>query len=165
MKMFIAGQWIDKTETITVHDPFDNSVIDTVPHGTTEDLEKAISSAVKGFEIGSGFSAVSMKGSQHNDLFVKEGDSLHTQTNNSGGIQGGISNGSDVYFNVGFKPIATIMKNQKSFDADGNEIVLEGKGRHDVTVVPRAVPIVEAMAAMVIADHYLRNKVSAMKGL
>ncbi len=131
------------------------------------DLGKAMLSinAVKGFEIGSGFSAVSMKGSQHNDLFVKEGDNLHTQTNNSGGVQGGISNGSDLYFNVAFKPIATIMKSQKSFDSEGNEIILEGKGRHDVTVVPRAVPIVEAMAAIVIADHYLRNKVSTMKDI
>ncbi len=131
------------------------------------DLGKAMLSinAVKGFEIGSGFSAVAMKGSQHNDAFVKEGDHLRTVSNNSGGIQGGISNGSDIYFNVGFKPIATIMKTQKSFDAKGNEIVLEGKGRHDVTVVPRAVPIVEAMTALVIADHYLRNRVSTMENL
>ena len=131
------------------------------------DLGKAMLSinAVKGFEIGSGFSATFMKGSQHNDLFVKDGENLRTQTNNSGGVQGGISNGSDIFLNVGFKPIATIMKNQKSFDAQGNEIVLEGKGRHDVTVVPRAVPIVEAMAALVIADHYLRNKVSSLKNL
>lgn len=131
------------------------------------DLGKAMLSinAVKGFEIGSGFSATFMKGSQHNDPFVKDGEKLRTQTNNSGGVQGGISNGSDIYLNVGFKPIATIMKNQKSFDAEGNEIVLEGKGRHDVTVVPRAVPIVEAMAALVIADHYLRNKVSSLKNL
>lgn len=131
------------------------------------DLGKAMLSinAVKGFEIGSGFSAVSMKGSQHNDLFVKDGNNLHTQTNNSGGVQGGISNGSEIFFNVAFKPIATLMKKQKSFDSEGNEITLEGKGRHDVTVVPRAVPIVEAMAALVIADHYLRNKVSSMKGM
>lgn len=131
------------------------------------DLGKAMLSinAVKGFEIGSGFSAVSMKGSQHNDLFVKEGENLHTRTNNSGGVQGGISNGSDIFFNVAFKPIATIMKTQQSFDSEGNEIILEGKGRHDVTVVPRAVPIVEAMAALVIADHYLRNKVASMKDL
>jgi len=131
------------------------------------DLGKAMLSinAVKGFEIGSGFSATFMKGSQHNDLFEKDGDNLRTLTNNSGGVQGGISNGSDIFFNVAFKPIATLMKNQKSFDNQGNEIVLEGKGRHDVTVVPRAVPIVEAMAALVIADHYLRNKVSSLKNL
>lgn len=131
------------------------------------DFGKAMLSinAVKGFEIGSGFSATLMKGSEHNDLFEKEGENLRTLTNNSGGVQGGISNGSDIFFNVGFKPIATIMKNQKSFDAQGNEIVLEGKGRHDVTVVPRAVPIVEAMAALVLADHYLRNKVSSLKNL
>lgn len=131
------------------------------------DLGKAMLSinAVKGFEIGSGFSATFMKGSEHNDLFEKEGENLRTLTNNSGGVQGGISNGSDIFFNVGFKPIATIMKDQKSFDNQGNKIVLKGKGRHDVTVVPRAVPIVEAMAALVIADHYLRNKVSSLKNL
>jgi len=129
------------------------------------DLGKAMLSinAVKGFEIGSGFSAASMKGSEHNDLFVKNGDVLTTLTNFSGGVQGGISNGSDIYFNVAFKPIATIMKPQPSFDAEGNEIVLEGKGRHDITVVPRAVPIVEAMAALVLADHYLRNRLATRK--
>ncbi len=131
------------------------------------DLGKAMLSinAVKGFEIGSGFSAVSMKGSEHNDLFVKNDDGLSTLTNFSGGVQGGISNGSDIYFNVAFKPIATIMKAQPSFDAEGNEIVLEGKGRHDITVVPRAVPIVEAMAALVLADHYLRNRLATRKGI
>ena len=131
------------------------------------DLGKAMLSinAVKGFEIGSGFNAARMKGSEHNDLFVKKGDDLATQTNRSGGIQGGISNGNDIYFKVAFKPIATIMKSQPSFDAAGNEVVLEGKGRHDVTVVPRAVPIVEAMAAMVMADHLLRNKLSDIKSI
>jgi chorismate synthase len=131
------------------------------------DLGKAMLSinAVKGFEIGSGFSSARMKGSEHNDLFVKKGDTLTTQTNRSGGIQGGISNGNDIFFKVAFKPIATIMKNQPSFDAAGNEVVLEGKGRHDVTVVPRAVPIVEAMAALVLADDLLRNKVSDIKSI
>jgi len=111
--------------------------------------------AVKGFEYGSGFSCVTMKGSEHNDLFEKD---LKTKTNFSGGIQGGVSNGMDVYFNVAFKPVATIIQNQTSFDKDGNEIVLEGKGRHDPCVVPRAVPIVEAMAALVIADMMLLEK-------
>ena len=106
-----------------------------------------------------------MKGSEHNDLFVKKRDHLSTQTNRSGGIQGGISNGSDIFFKVAFKPIATIMKNQPSFDAEGHEVVLEGKGRHDVTVVPRAVPIVEAMTALVLADHLLRNKLSDIKSI
>ncbi len=131
------------------------------------DLGKAMLSinAVKGFEIGSGFSAISMTGSEHNDLFVKKGNELSTITNFSGGIQGGISNGNDIYFNVAFKPIATIMKKQASFDADGNEVILEGKGRHDITVVPRAVPIVEAMAALVLADHYLRNRLATRKGI
>ncbi len=131
------------------------------------DLGKAMLSinAVKGFEIGSGFSATRMKGSEHNDLFVKQGTELTTQTNRSGGIQGGISNGNDIFFKVAFKPIATIMKSQPSFDAEGNKIIIEGRGRHDVTVVPRAVPIVEAMAALVLADHLLRNKLSDIKSI
>ncbi len=126
------------------------------------DLGKAMLSinAVKGFEIGSGFGAAGMKGSEHNDLFVKQGGRITTKSNRSGGIQGGISNGNDIFFKVAFKPIATLMKNQLSVDADGNEVVLEGKGRHDVTVVPRAVPIVEAMAALVLADHWLLGRLS-----
>lgn len=111
--------------------------------------------AVKGFEIGSGFSAVSMKGSEHNDLFDTHGK---TKTNYSGGIQGGISNGMPIVFRVGFKPVATLMKDQESIDKNGNKVKLEGKGRHDACVVPRAVPIVESMAAMTILDYYLRNK-------
>jgi len=129
------------------------------------DLGKAMLSinAVKGFEIGSGFRAAGMKGSEHNDLFVKLGDQITTKSNRSGGIQGGISNGNDIFFKVAFKPIATIMKSQSSVDAEGNKVILKGKGRHDVTVVPRAVPIVEAMAALVLADHLLRNKLSDIK--
>ncbi|MBN2639047.1 MAG: chorismate synthase [Bacteroidales bacterium] len=129
------------------------------------DLGKAMLSinAVKGFEYGSGFRAPGMKGSEHNDLFTGTKDHLTTLTNHSGGVQGGISNGSDVYFNVAFKPIATVMKDQRTVDKEGNEIVLKGKGRHDVTVLPRAVPIVEAMAAMVLVDHYLLNRLSTMK--
>lgn len=124
------------------------------------ELGKAMLSinAVKGFEIGSGFESTKMRGSEHNDHFTSEGGNISTKTNNSGGIQGGISNGMDITFNVAFKPVATIMQTQSSVDADGNEVTLEGKGRHDPCVVPRAVPIVEAMAAIVLADHYLRNK-------
>ena len=126
------------------------------------ELAKAMLSinAVKGFELGSGFNAVSMKGSEHNDAFIKKGEVIATATNHSGGIQGGISNGEDIYFNVAFKPVATIMQKQRSVNKAGDEIDVEGKGRHDPCVVPRAVPIVEAMAALVLADHYLRNKLS-----
>jgi chorismate synthase len=108
--------------------------------------------AVKGFELGSGFCGAQMRGSEHNDLIVSDGT---TKTNLSGGIQGGISNGMDIYFRVAFKPVATIMQPQKTIDHKGNEIILEGKGRHDPCVVPRAVPIVEAMAALVLVDFYL----------
>jgi len=108
--------------------------------------------AVKGFEYGSGFHAATMKGSDHNDLFNKDGS---TQTNLSGGIQGGISNGMDIYFRVAFKPVATIMKIQESLDIHGNIVELQGKGRHDACVVPRAVPIVEALTALVLADFWL----------
>lgn len=126
------------------------------------DLAKAIMSinAVKGFEYGSGFRAVSMRGSEHNDTFISSGNNITTETNNSGGIQGGISNGQNIYFRVAFKPIATVMMDQKTVDKNGEEITLKGKGRHDVCVVPRAVPIVESMAAIVLADHYLRNKMA-----
>jgi chorismate synthase len=113
--------------------------------------------AVKGFEYGSGFEGVQMYGSTHNDEFFKDDNKIKTRTNYSGGIQGGISNGQDIYFRVAFKPVATLMKSQKSIDLKGKETTVEGKGRHDPCVVPRAVPIVEAMAALVIADHYLLN--------
>lgn len=124
------------------------------------ELGKAMLSinAVKGFEYGSGFDGVSMKGSEHNDAFYIENDEVKTRTNYSGGIQGGISNGQDIFFRVAFKPVATIMKDQESIDKNGNAITVSGKGRHDPCVVPRAVPIVEAMAAIVILDFYLRNK-------
>jgi len=117
-------------------------------------LAKAMFSinAVKGFEYGAGFCAAKMKGSEHNDIFNVDGS---TKTNLSGGIQGGISNGMDVYFRLAFKPIATVLFDQKSIDKNGNEIVLKGKGRHDACVVPRAVPVVEAMTALVIADFFL----------
>ncbi len=115
--------------------------------------------AVKGFEYGSGFEGVKMLGSQHNDAFYIEGDRVRTKTNHSGGIQGGISNGEDIYFRVAFKPVATLMKDQESINQEGETVTVSGKGRHDPCVVPRAVPIVEAMAALVLADSLLRNKV------
>jgi len=114
--------------------------------------------AVKGFEYGSGFAGVQMKGSEHNDTFQQEGDRITTSSNYSGGIQGGISNGQDIYFRVAFKPVATIMKDQDSIDQEGNPTVVQGKGRHDPCVVPRAVPIVEAMAALVVLDALMMNK-------
>lgn len=123
------------------------------------DLGKAMLSinAVHGFEYGSGFAGSEMRGSEHNDIFVPAGEDkpVSTITNFSGGIQGGISNGMDISFRVAFKPIATIMHNQNTVDRDGNAAEIKGKGRHDPCVVPRAVAIVEAMAALVIADHYL----------
>lgn len=148
-----------------------NCVITGAPAGWGEpvfdklhaDLGKAMLSinAVKGFEYGSGFEGVTMLGSQHNDAFyVDEKEEVHTRTNHSGGIQGGISNGEDIYFKVAFKPVATIMQDQESVDQHGDVAIVQGKGRHDPCVVPRAVPIVEAMAALVLADFYLRNKSS-----
>lgn len=129
------------------------------------DLGKAMLSinAVKGFEYGSGFSGVEKKGSEHNDIFEKDSSGkIVTRTNHSGGIQGGISNGMDINMRIAFKPVATIMRPQESVDVDGNAVTVEGKGRHDPCVVPRAVPIVEAMAAITLADHFLRHKNSRM---
>jgi len=114
--------------------------------------------AAKGFEIGSGFAAATMTGSAHNDAFVRKGDRLGTVTNFSGGIQGGISNGEPVWLRVAFKPTATIAMAQASADYAGNPVTVQGKGRHDPCVVPRAVPIVEAMAALVLADMALRQR-------
>ena len=114
--------------------------------------------AVKGFEYGSGFKGVEMFGSQHNDEFQIKNNKVSTASNFSGGIQGGISNGEDIYFNVAFKPVSTIMKDQKSINAHNNPVTLKGKGRHDPCVVPRAVPIVESMAANVLVDLYLLSK-------
>ncbi len=140
-------------------------VLQNVPVGLGEpafdklhaELGKAMLSinAVKGFEYGSGFCGAKMKGSEHNDIFNPDGT---TKTNLSGGIQGGISNGMDIYFRVAFKPVATIMQKQDTIDKDGNIVEMQGKGRHDPCVIPRAVPIVEAMAALVLADYYLLNK-------
>lgn len=123
------------------------------------ELGKAMLSinAVKGFEYGSGFEGVSMRGSAHNDLFYTENQKVRTQSNYSGGIQGGISNGEDIYFRVAFKPVATLMQDQESLNEQQESVIVSGKGRHDPCVVPRAVPIVEAMAALVMADFVLRN--------
>ena len=130
------------------------------------DLGKAMLSinAVHGFDYGSGFESVTMKGSEHNDLFEKNSDGkIITRTNNSGGIQGGISNGMDIYFRVAFKPVSTLLKNQTTINEKGETVDLIVKGRHDPCVVPRAVPIVEAMAAIVLVDHFLRNRNSRME--
>jgi chorismate synthase len=147
-------------------------VIKNVPAGLGEpvfdrlhaDLGKAMLSinAVKGFEYGSGFAGVEMLGSQHNDLFYTDNEQVRTKTNYSGGVQGGISNGEDIYFRVAFKPVATLMQDQASINEQGEAVTVSGKGRHDPCVVPRAVPIVEAMAALVIADFYLRNQGKSM---
>jgi chorismate synthase len=123
------------------------------------DLAKAMLSlpATKGFEIGSGFGGTLLKGSEHNDAFVPKDGRIGTATTRSGGIQGGISNGEEIYFTVGFKPTATIMKPQATVDTAGHATELTGKGRHDPCVLPRAVPIVEAMAALVLIDHWMRH--------
>ncbi|MGB6093976.1 MAG: chorismate synthase [Moheibacter sp.] len=113
--------------------------------------------AVKGFEYGSGFCGAKMNGSEHNDLFNPDGS---TKTNLSGGIQGGISNGMDIYFRLAFKPVSTIMQKQQSINTKGETVEMQGRGRHDPCVVPRAVPIVEAMAAMVLADFVLMDRIS-----
>lgn len=128
------------------------------------DLGKAMLSinAAKGIEFGSGFEGTEMQGTQHNDLFVKEANKLRTLTNHSGGIQGGISNGENIVFKVAFKPVATIMQPQAGVDKDGQPTTVKGKGRHDPCVLPRAVPIVDAMAAITLLDHWLRNKTSKL---
>jgi chorismate synthase len=125
------------------------------------DLAKAVMSlpATKGFEIGSGFAGTLLRGSEHNDPFLPTEDGrLHTATNNSGGIQGGISNGEEILLRVAFKPTATIRKEQQTIDSEGNATTLAAKGRHDPCVLPRAVPMVEAMVALVMADHLLRQQ-------
>jgi len=142
-------------------------VIQNVPVGLGEpvfdklhaELGKAMLSinAVKGFEYGSGFKGCEMKGSEHNDTFNTDGT---TKTNYSGGVQGGISNGMDIYFRVAFKPVATLIQSYETIDKERKVVQMQGKGRHDPCVVPRAVPIVEAMAALVLADYFLLNKVS-----
>ncbi|NBA84524.1 chorismate synthase [Emticicia sp. CRIBPO] len=146
-------------------------VIKGVPAGWGEpvfdklhaELGKAMLSinAVKGFEYGSGFEGVSLHGSEHNDAFyTDETGKVHTRTNHSGGIQGGISNGEDIYFKVAFKPVATIMTDQESVNEAGEAVIVSGKGRHDPCVLPRAVPIVDAMSAIVLMDFYLRARLN-----
>jgi len=124
------------------------------------DLAKAMLSlpATKGFEIGSGFSSTRMRGSEHNDPFEMRGGKIRTSTNYSGGIQGGISNGEEIYFRVAFKPTATIAREQKTVSASREQTKLAARGRHDPCILPRAVPMVEAMAALVLCDHALRQR-------
>lgn len=148
-------------------------VIQGVPAGLGEpvfdklhaELGKAMLSinAVKGFEYGSGFEGVKMRGSEHNDEFYTDAEGkVRTRTNHSGGIQGGISNGQDIYFNVAFKPVATILQPQQTINDAGEDITLKGKGRHDPCVLPRAVPIVDAMAALVLADFMMRQQANKL---
>ena len=144
------------------------AVITGVPVGLGEpafdklhaELGKAMLSinAAKGFDYGSGFAGVTLQGSEHNDVFFNDGGKINTRSNHSGGVQGGISNGQDIYFRTAFKPVATIMQKQQSVNEKGEEIDLAARGRHDPCVLPRAVPIVEAMAALVIMDNYLLYK-------
>jgi chorismate synthase len=123
------------------------------------DLAKAMLSlpATKGFEIGSGYASTLLKGSEHNDPFEMREGHVRTTSNHSGGVQGGITNGEEIFFNVAFKPTATILRPQKTVDIHGHETELTARGRHDPCVVPRAVPIVEAMAALVLVDHWMRQ--------
>lgn len=129
------------------------------------DLGKAMLSinAVKGFEIGSGFAGSALRGSQHNDPFYMEGERVRTRTNHAGGVLGGISNGETIYFRVAIKPTSTIRKNQDTVTQNQEETTIEATGRHDPCVLPRAVPIVDAMAALVMMDHYLRQKAQNMR--
>lgn len=149
-------------------------VITNVPVGLGEPLFNKLNAAigqamlsinaVKGFEFGSGFAGVNMRGSEHNDSIENVEGKIKTTSNHSGGIQGGISNGEDIYFNVAFKPVATIMQDQASIDKDGNSATVQGKGRHDPCVVPRAVPIVEAMSAIIMTDFYLLAQTNKLRG-
>jgi chorismate synthase len=131
------------------------------------ELAKAMLSlpATKGFEIGSGFAGTRQRGSEHNDAFYMEGSRVRTATNKSGGIQGGISNGEPIFFRVAFKPTATIFRPQQTVSTSGEETELQARGRHDPCVLPRAVPMVEAMAALVLCDHMLRARLATMDGL
>ncbi len=118
--------------------------------------------AAKGFEYGQGFGGMEMKGSEQNDIFYNDGGHIALRTNRSGGIQGGISNGEDIYFRVAFKPVATVLTDQPTVDKDGRETIVKARGRHDPCVLPRAVPVVEAMAAMTILDFYLLDRAGRM---
>jgi len=171
-----AQQMIDEIETArSDKDSIGGSIVSIIknpPTGLGEpvfhkleaDLAQAMMSinASKGFEIGSGFDAPYMRGSLHNDEFIADNGALSTASNSSGGVQGGISNGEDVYCRTAFKPVATIAQTQNTVDQEGNTVELEGKGRHDPCVVPRAVPIVEAMTALVIADHLLLKRLNKL---
>ena len=165
----IAQQMIKKIESVkkqgnTIGGTI-TCVINNVPVGLGEPVFNKLHAAlghamlsinaVKGFEYGSGFCGAQMQGSEHNDLFNTDGS---TKTNLSGGVQGGISNGMPIYFRVAFKPVATILQKQETIDSKGNKVIMQGKGRHDPCVVPRAIPIVEALAALILADFYLINK-------
>jgi chorismate synthase len=170
----IADTMIQKIEQVRKAGDTIGGVISCVVTGTPvglgepvfdklhSDIGKAMLgiNAVKGFEYGSGFEGVRLFGSEHNDAFYADetNKAIHTKTNHSGGIQGGISNGEDIYFRVAFKPVATIMQKQQTVNANGEAVEMTGKGRHDPCVLPRAVPIVEAMAALVLADHLLRAR-------
>ena len=170
--LIMAEKFIEKIESIKKNgDTIGGQitcVVEHVPIGLGEPLFDKLQArlayammnipAVKGFEYGSGFGGSQMTGSRHNDIFNPDGT---TKTNFSGGIQGGISNGMPIYFKVGFKPVATLMQTQESIDKNGHKISLAGKGRHDPCVVPRAVPIVEALTAMVLTDFYLLQKMRA----
>ncbi|MEL7021193.1 MAG: chorismate synthase [Bacteroidota bacterium] len=168
----VAQQMIDLIKSVRKDGDTIGGIVNAVVTGTPTglgdpafdklhaDLAKAMLSinACKGFEYGSGFEGVTMRGSEHNDVFYNQDGTIRTQTNHSGGIQGGISNGMDIYFRVAFKPVATIVPAQKSVNEAGEDVEVVGKGRHDPCVVPRAVPIVESMTALVIADHLLRQR-------
>ena len=170
----IARQMIEKIEAVRKAGDSLGGVVECVvrnaPVGLGEpvfdkleaDLAKAMLAinASKGFEIGSGFAGTRMQGSDHNDHFFREGEDIRTRTNYSGGIQGGISNGMPILMRVAFKPTATILQEQPTVDVQGREVTFTGRGRHDPCVLPRAVPVVEAMAAMVLCDHYLRYRAS-----
>lgn len=171
----MAQQMFDYIDEIRKKGDSIGGVVDCVIKGTPAglgepvfdklhaELGKAMLSinAVKGFEYGSGFAGVEMYGSEHNDaIYTDEQGKVYTKTNHSGGIQGGISNGEDIYFRVAFKPVATIMQDQDSVNEQGEKVIVQGKGRHDPCVVPRAVPIVEAMAALVLLDFYMRQQAS-----
>ena len=169
----VAAQMIERIEAIGRDGDSCGGVIECVVRNPTTglgmpvfdkleaDLAKAVMSlpATKGFEIGSGFGGTLLKGSEHNDAFLPTDDGrLQTATNNSGGVQGGISNGEPIVIRAAFKPTATIRKEQQTVDSEGNATTLAGKGRHDPCVLPRAVPMVEAMVALVLADHLLRQQ-------
>jgi len=166
----IAEEMIQKIEQVRKAGDTIGGVISCVITGTPlglgepvfdklhADLGKAMLTinAVKGFEYGSGFEGSKLMGSEHNDAFIAPNNKITVKTNHSGGIQGGISNGEDIYFRVAFKPVATLIQKQMTVNSKGEEVEMMGKGRHDPCVLPRAVPIVEAMAALVVVDHLLR---------